>query len=287
MLKNIKIDKWLISISLGLSIILLFSFYGFSWFLASDDLILMGFKNLPENQKWKINGIFSMNLADAYGPMDFDFFSELYYSPKNELLSSSTRLGKEGEDRDTMLALAHDETKWMFYLPFFSEEDVWYINNTDDFFLQGEDIIDKVRSLKWDKAVYKIIKKPYGGDTALLCVRASDGEIIKDVAKLLEQVPDIDGFSEELETSLKDDLLENMDVDLVFYISPEMKIEEIKIEVFAKEGGSALKLSLVPEKGEVPDFSEYKDKNMLEIDNETLESLNNYMGDMEGLLVTE
>ncbi len=265
-------NKIRIGIALILSVITLAAVYGFGWALSAEQNVLLALSGLPENQKWLINGDFSLILKQLDSPIIFNFSGDLDYGGGK--LDSRWQLENETFGRVNLLNLAHDQSGWLVELPALLEGQLWHLSDGQNKLTQ-EKVMEWLKELQFQKAGYQSLEREYGGSISCLHLVSSANILPNHFIEWLSKVSDQDLSPErrkELQTLIQDNLM----LVVECYLTPDLKLMELELTVSLKDQTSAeLRLKARPQRGEEPDLAYYQKKEKVEVDVDMLESLLN------------
>ena len=265
-------NKIRIGIALILSVITLAAVYGFGWALSAEQNVLLALSGLPENQKWLINGDFSLILKQLDSPIIFNFSGDLDYGGGK--LDSRWQLENETFGRVNLLNLAHDQSGWLVELPALLEGQLWHLSDGQNKLTQ-EKVMEWLKELQFQKAGYQSLEREYGGSISCLHLVSSANILPNHFIEWLSKVSDQDLSPErrkELQTLIQDNLM----LVVECYLTPDLKLMELELTVSLKDQTSAeLRLKARPQRGEEPELAYYQKKEKVEVDADMLESLLN------------
>lgn len=265
-------NKIRIGIALILSVITLAAVYGFGWALSAEQNVLLALSGLPENQKWLINGDFSLILKQLDSPIIFNFSGDLDYGGGK--LDSRWQLENETFGRVNLLNLAHDQSGWLVELPALLEGQLWHLSDGQNKLTQ-EKVMEWIKELQFQKAGYQSLEREYGGSISCLHLVSSANILPNHFIEWLSKVSDQDLSPErrkELQTLIQDNLM----LVVECYLTPDLKLMELELIVSLKDQTSAeLRLKARPQRGEEPELTYYQNKEKVEVDADMLESLLN------------
>lgn len=259
-----------IGIALILSVITLAAVYGFGWALSAEQDVLIALSGLPKNQKWLIDGDFSLTLQQLDSPITLNFSGDLDYGGGK--LDSRWQLENETFGRGSLLNLAHDESGWLLELPSVLEGKLWQISDGEDK-LSQEMVMDWIKELQFQKAGYQSLEREYGGNISCLHLASSVNILPNHLIKWLSKVSQKD-FSLQRRQELQDLVQDNLMIAVDCYLTPDLKLMEIGLTITLNDQTSAeLILKARPQKGKEPTLEYYQRKEKVAVDAQMLESL--------------
>lgn len=260
-----------IGIAVVLSLITLAAIYGFGWAISAEKNVLLALSTLPENQKWKIDGNFSLLFEQLESPIILDFAGEADYGMKSGKFNSRWRLESDFLGSGDLFNLARDSTGWMFEIPRAMEGQIWHIaSNSSE--ITRETIIRWVRELQFEKAGYQSLEREFGGNVSCLHLVSTANPLPAKFIDWLVGLSEKDLTAErkqELQNMIKDNLAMAIDC----FVTPDLKIMQLNIALSLQGNFTAeLVLNAWPQKGAEPSLEYYQTKEKVEVDAAMLES---------------
>lgn len=261
----------IIVVSLILSVITLFSIYGFGWGIGAEQSLMIGLSGLPVNQLWKVNGAFSLEAQQLDNPIVINYNGQVRLSMESSEMDSQWEVDGNLFGNFNFLNLAFSAGKLFLEFPALSEETVWQIGVGENA-LSAEDLLAWIKELTFQKEGYVTLEREIGGNVSCLCLRSSNNPLPAKAIEWLSKVADADlpaDKKQELQQVVEDNLV--LTVNL--YLSPEMEIMEVEALIAMKDN---LSIELIlrgrPKPAPKPDLTHYQQKRITTLDPRVIES---------------